>query len=446
MDVGAPLSGSSTLPRVAARLTTPPFVVTGIVALSSLLQLVLAWRRPTPGYFPDEYMYAELARSLLDSGSPLVRGESAHFLPLLYALLTAPAWLWDDVEQAYRTIQAVDAVTMSLAAVPVFLLARRLRVGDRLALAAAALAVVLPELLYTSSVLAETLAYPLALATAAAAVALIERPTVRLQLAVLGFAGLATLTRLQLAVLPLCYLAAVVAVGIRERRLRATVREHVLAVGAIVLALVAGLGAALAGTVDHGDVTAYSVEPLVAAKGFGANALVLAYAAGWVIVPGAAIGLALALTRPRLRAEFGFGVFAVRDLLLLLEASVVGDTGRIQERYAMYGLPLLVVAFAVYAHRGWPHVRAHALLAAIAVTAAAAVPLAGYAAGGGNSQSIVLAALSDLERRLGDVGLASLAFAIGVAVLSAILVVATFARRRLPRRPLWPSRRCPRLR
>ena len=102
MDVGAQLGRSSTLPRVAGRLATPPFAVAGIVALSSLLQTVLAWRRPTPGYFPDEYMYAELGRSLLESGTPLVRGESAHFLPLLYPLLTAPAWLWDDVEHAVR--------------------------------------------------------------------------------------------------------------------------------------------------------------------------------------------------------------------------------------------------------------------------------------------------------------------------------------------------------
>ena len=54
-----------------------------------------------------------------------VRGESAHFLPLLYPVLTAPAWLWDDVEQAYRTMQASNAVAMSLAAIPAFLLARR---------------------------------------------------------------------------------------------------------------------------------------------------------------------------------------------------------------------------------------------------------------------------------------------------------------------------------
>jgi len=430
VDVGAPLAPSSAVPRVPARLATPPFVLAGVVVLSSLLQTLLAWRRPTPGYFPDEYMYAELGRSLLESGSPLVRGESSHFLPLLYPLLTAPAWLWDDVEHAFRTIQAVNAVTMSLAAVPAFLLARRLRIGDRLALATAAVAVVLPELLYSSSLLAETIAYPLALAAAAAAVAALERPTLRHQLAVLAFSGLAASARLQLAILPLCYLVAVVAVGLRDGRLRATLREHAVAAGAISLALVAGLGAALAGPVGiYGDVNAYSVDLPVAVRGFGANALVLAYASGWVIVPGALIGLALALVRPRSRGELGFGVFAVAEIVLLLvEASVVGDVGRVQERYAMYALPLVVVAFALYASRGWPHLRTYALLAAVAATSAAVVPLAGYAADG-SGQSVVLAALRHLEGRLGDVGLASLTIALGASALSAVVLVAAYSRR-----------------
>src|ERR671911_694942 len=157
MDVGASLHGTAPATGLLAgtrRLATTPILLAAVVSLSSLLHAILAWRRPTPGYFPDEYMYAELGRSLLESGSPLVRGGGG-FLPVLYPLLTAPAWLWDEVDFAYRSIQAFNSIAMSLAAVPVFLLARRLRVGDRLAVAAAALAVVVPELLYSSTVLAE---------------------------------------------------------------------------------------------------------------------------------------------------------------------------------------------------------------------------------------------------------------------------------------------------
>lgn len=432
MEVGAPLVSSTPLRQVAARFATAPAAVAVVVALSSVLQTLMAWRRPTPGYFPDEYMYAELGRSLLDGGSPLVRGESANFLPLLYPLLTAPAWLWDDVEHAYRTIQAFNAVAISLAAVPAFLLARRIGVGTRLAVAVAGLAVVVPDVLYSSAVMAEPLAYPLALGAAAAAVATLERPTVRLQLAFLGLAGLAAATRIQLAVLPLCYLAAVVAVGRRDRRLQETLRDHRVGTGVTALGLLVGVAAALSGKVGiYGDLTAYSVDLGVAAAAAGANALVLAYAAGWVLVPGALLGLGLALARPRSRAELGFGAFALVELVLLLvQASVVGDMGRVQERYAMYALPLLGCLFALYASRGWPLLRAHALLAAVAGTAAAAVPLAGYAAGGGTSQSLVLAALRHLEGRVGDVGLASLAVAVGATALSGVVLAVAATRGR----------------
>jgi hypothetical protein len=435
MDVAAPLVPAVAPSRALSlrRLATAPIAVAALVSLSSVIHAALAWRRATPGYFPDEYMYAELGRSLLETGTPLVRGESAHFLPLLYPLLTAPAWLWEDVELAYRTVQAFNAVAMSLAAIPVFLLARRLRVGDGLALVAAALAVILPELLYSSSLLAESLAYPLALAAVAAAVAVFERPLLRLQLAFLACSGLAACSRIQLAVLPLCYLAAIVAVGLRERRLRMRLREHWLAVGATVAFVTGGLGLGLVGTLGlYGSLTAYSVEPVGAAKAVGVNALVLGYAAGWAIVPGALLGLGLALARPRRTAEFAFGVLALSLLVsLLIQTSVVGDVGRVQERYAIYALPLLICLFALYAVRGWPHLRLHALLAGMAATAAAVVPLAGYAAGGGTGQSFVLVSLQDLERHIGDVGLASLAFAVVATILSGLVLVAASIRPRL---------------
>ena len=348
MDVGAQLVRSSALPRVAARLATPPFAVAAIVALSSVLQTVLAWRRPTPGYFPDEYMYAELGRSLLESGTPLVRGESAHFLPLLYPLLTAPAWLWDDVEHAYRTIQAVQR-------------RRDVAGGDPGLPARAAPAGRRPPGSGRRGARSAPARAPLLLGRDG------------------GDTGVSAGTRDRSSRSGCARAAVAPAAGRRAGFLRSRDPDAAAAGGAAALlprrrrrgrrARPAGCARRCASTGSrsarsarpswlgsappwparsgiYGDVTAYSVEPLVAAKGFGANALVLAYAAGWVLVPGALIGLALALARPRSRAELGFAVFAVAELvLLLLEASVVGDAGRVQERYAMYALPLLVVAF-----------------------------------------------------------------------------------------------------
>ena len=76
--------------------------------------------------------------------------------------MTAPAWRVGDVETAFRLVQAVHAAAFTLAAVPAYLIARRLEVGRGLALAVAAGALLVPDALYAGFVLAEPIAYPLA--------------------------------------------------------------------------------------------------------------------------------------------------------------------------------------------------------------------------------------------------------------------------------------------
>ncbi len=120
---------------------------------------------------------------------------------------------------------------MSLAAVPVYLIARRLRLGTGTALALAALAVAGPQLLFVGTILSEPYAYPLVLGAFAAGLALLERPTPRVQAAFLVLAGLAAFTRVQFAVLPVCVLVAAVVAGLRERRLRRVLREQRLLLG-----------------------------------------------------------------------------------------------------------------------------------------------------------------------------------------------------------------------
>ena len=145
--------------RTAERLEAPPAalaragtrvlpLLAALVAASFLLRLVLGWLRATPTFFADEYIYAELGRSLAESGRPLIRGVSASFPALLQPLLTAPAWLVGDVETSFRIVQTLGALAMSLAAIPVFLLARRLGLGQGVAFAVAALALVVPDFVY----------------------------------------------------------------------------------------------------------------------------------------------------------------------------------------------------------------------------------------------------------------------------------------------------------
>ena len=407
-------------------------LLAALVAVSFGLRAALAWLRATPTFFADEYIYAELARSLAETGRPLIRGASASFPALLQPLLTAPAWLVEDVETSFRLVQTLGALLMSLAAVPVFLLARRVGLCKGPALAIAALAVLVPDMVYAAWVVAEPVAYPLALAAVLAGTTALVRPGRRTQLGFLALAGLAAFARAQFVVLPVCFLAAALVMGLRERRLRAALREQALVVLLLVLPLLAllaiGPGRALGFYEGVLDLELTSPEM---AKWVGVDAMLLVYASGVVLAPGALLGLWLALRRPRSRVELAFGALAVPLILaLLVEAAAYGLGGdRVQERYFFYAVPLVGIAFALYASRGWPHRLAHGAIAAGLVALAARVPLSGFSAAEGKTNAPTLFAQARLEQALGDVALASLLAAGAVTLLLATLVAATWRRR-----------------
>ena len=430
MSVAARTAERVEAPRAAlARAWTRPVpLLAALVGASFLLRLALGWLRATPTFFADEYIYAELGRSLVESGQPLIRGASASFPALLQPLLTAPVWLVEDVETSFRLVQTLGALAMSLAAVPVFLLARRLGLATGISFALSALALVVPDLVYAGWVVAEPFAYPLALGAVAAGTLALARPSLRVQLAFLALAGLATFARVQFAVLPVCFLAAVLVVGLRERRVRGALREQALVLAAVVIPVLAfvavGPSRALGFYEGILDLDVASAEM---AKWLGADAMLLAYAAGVVLAPGALLGLWLALRRPRSREELAFGALTAPFVVaLLVEAAAYGLGGdRIQERYFFYAVPLVGILFALYASRGWPHRFAHGVLAGGLILLAARVPLSGFAAADGKTNSPTLFATARLEQALGDVATASLVLALGVTLLAGVLVLAS---------------------
>ena len=92
-------------------------------------------------------------------------------------MLISPAYaLFDRVPDAYAAVKTINSLVMSLAAVPAYFIARRV-VGKWLALLAALLAVAVPSMVYTATVMTENAYYPLFLLAALALVALLERPT-----------------------------------------------------------------------------------------------------------------------------------------------------------------------------------------------------------------------------------------------------------------------------
>jgi hypothetical protein len=80
-------------------------LLAALVALSVGVRTALGWLRETPIYLGDEYLYAELGRSIAETGRPLVRGAASDFPALLQPIVTAPAWLFGDVGTSYHLVQ-----------------------------------------------------------------------------------------------------------------------------------------------------------------------------------------------------------------------------------------------------------------------------------------------------------------------------------------------------
>ena len=409
MEIG--LSLPSRRAAVLDRALAWKLALGGLVVVSVVARTWAAWLRATPNYFPDEGIYAALSRSIAHGHLPAVRGHVAHFPALLQPILTAPAWWFGSLDTGYRVTQLIQSVAISTAALAVWWAARRLGVGRGYAFAAAALAVAVPDVGYSGWVLSEAFAYPLFIAAVATGAVALARPTKRAQSAFLAFALLAAFARMQLAVLLLAYLAAAVVM----RR----VRQQRVVVGGLTLAIVV----ALAGGLGYYKQAPTSFH-VVSLATVGRNALVLAYAAGWIVVPTGLLGLAGAFGRPRSELERAFGVLAVTSgLAVFAETTLYGYSDLTYERYGCYLFPLLFVGFALHADRGWPWRRATALLAAGMFLVSSLVPLSGWAAAGRNTHSLFLTGLLKVEELVGSPGGGALVVASVAAVLSLISII-----------------------
>lgn len=399
-------------------------VVAGIVAASFVFRFLTALTHSVPVYFPDEYIYATLARSIAESGRPLIRGGPAHFPALLEPLLAAPFWLPGDPVLAYRLTQAENALFMSLAAVPMFLLARRLGLGKWLCLAAGALAVTSPGLFFTSFVLSDPVAYPLVLSAVCAGVYALAEPTRRSQVTFAAFAGLAAFARIQYVVMPVALLVAALFVergSVRKLAVRFRLTATLLVLPA--LALVAAGPARVLGYY-HGVVD-QKVQPEALAHWFGVDLMLLAYSAGWVLAPGALLGLWLGL-RSSSRAERGFAALTVAFSACVLFGAAVyasNGSGRYQERYLIALVPLAVPAFALWIRHGLPFRKALALIAACMLALSASVPLEGYTLGLAKQDSPFLFAVFRVETVFGaDVASALIAAAAALLCVVAVAI------------------------
>ena len=167
--------GSSREPRRGARALGGArrgvWLAAIVVVSSAVRDRCSRDRIVAPWIMVDELIYSELAKSLAAHGHFLVRGVPSTGYGFVYPVLIAPALAALHVGPDARThaAKAINAVVMSLAAVPAYFLARRLlsRRGSRSAPRRSR--VLVPSMLYTGMLMTENAFYPLFLLACARA-------------------------------------------------------------------------------------------------------------------------------------------------------------------------------------------------------------------------------------------------------------------------------------
>lgn len=365
----------------------PVLVLGGTVLVASLVLARLALLVPMPRILSDEVRYTIAASSLADGDGLGLRGTEYGFGPVYPAVLAAILAVVPDRETAYPLFKLANALLFALAAVPIYLVGRRL-LPPAWSLAVATLSLAIPSSIYVSLVMTESAAYPAAWLAILAIVLALERTSPWRQLGVLGAIALGYLTRAQLAALLPAFVAALGLVWIlvparRPRSLRA-LRElwPTLAVVALGIALVVAAPLATGGSpaglpsaydelwegydlVDIGRWVVYHLAAL--------DVLL-------VVVPFAVAPIVLARLLRKARAgdrragAFATAFLAVNASLVLVAAafsSTPAGLDRLHDRYLFYGVPLWLLVLAVWLREGLPR---PALATAIGVGLALVLP------------------------------------------------------------------------
>lgn len=373
----------------------------GLVVVSLVGRSLAAAAVEAPQLLCDEFIHAAEARGLWGEGRYSFRGESAAPHSLLAPVAYGPAQLAGTTEGAYSALKGTNVLFVSLTAVPVFVMARRI-VAPVWAVVAAGLALALPGFAFAGLVMTESAFFPAVALAALLMMRAVERPTGAWQLLALAGVGLAAAIRPQALILAPALIAAAPLAAAMEarahgepatpRRLFAALRAMALSaavlVGLVVLAPLLRLvrGDDLAGALGpYRAVAEADYAPGAIVESAGLHGAFLPLAAAVIPVTALVIMLWRALGQGETRdaQERAFLAVSLTSLLGTLIATVgfasAFTDGAVMERYFFSVLPLLMIVLVLWLDRGLPRPPvATAVGAIVPVAIIAGVPVARY--------------------------------------------------------------------
>ena len=197
----------------------------------------------------DELLYERLALSVDRLGTvvPHVHGETVANLNQLYPLILSIPFRHGQVLHGLHEAHVLNAFVMTSAALPAYLLARRVTHHGWVSLAAAFATATVVWITLASFLLTEVAAYPAFVWALLAAHVCVTRPSALTDLLAVAGIALAVLARTQFYVLAAVLAIAIVAQALTERQLRATLRRHVVLCAAYAICLAAAIAVSVTG-------------------------------------------------------------------------------------------------------------------------------------------------------------------------------------------------------
>ena len=326
-------------------------------------------------------IYGLVGESLWETGTLSIRGIAVPYYSLLTPALVGLPLSLENVGAGLALAQALQALAMSLVAVPVYLWGERLA-GRRWALVASALAVLPPALWYGGLLMTEALSYTLVTAALLTLARLLEKPTVERQGVFLLMVSLAAAVRLQaLLLLP----ALVLAVGLHAwfGRSFGTVRRLTPILTLVGLATVAILALYATGRSDllgaYGEVaeTSAASTGVLSQLAWHSGAIVFMTLGLPLLATATLAILAAVRTEPNPALRAFLAVAAAYVLLLVAQVSLFasGYLDHVSERYLVTALPLFLLGLCVWIAQGAPRPsRVVGPLAAASIVALSAIP------------------------------------------------------------------------
>jgi hypothetical protein len=352
-----------------------------LVGIGITLRALAALALPAPFLFPDEGAYALLGRGLWHHADLAVLGGPSSYVSALYPVFSA---------LPYAVLRVLQAIALGGTAIVVYLWARWLA-RPVWALAAAALTLTLPGLVYAGTIVAEALFVPLAALAGWLAVRAVVTPSRRNQGALVLVLVACALTRGEANALVLGLLVA----AAFARRLRALWPTWAATAAFCAVWLALG-GRSPLRSLDGYGAAGYSTHRVVI--------WMLEQAGEFLLVCGAVplcTTVLLAFHRPldlqtRVTAQFALAVAAVTVVEVGVFAA--GHADHLLERELLFALPPLFVAFAGWLGRAAPRPPPRAVPVVVAAVAVLlAMPFGRLATAGAVPDNPTLVPLTHLD-------------------------------------------------